>query len=307
MSGQVPRPRELFFPVLKVLASIPRGCIGVRSASGSATGSRLTAEQRAVRLPSGQSLKYRHRIGWCLTTLKNAGLVERPERGTRAITPAGLGFLDEHPNGLSREEQLELARRASKGEAKGDDGRDVSEGVSEEAAQTPEERIDAAVREHHDAVAEELLDAIRSASPAFFEDLVLEVLHAAGYGTRRTDLQRVGGSGDGGIDGIISLDRLGLEKVYVQAKRYSAGNTVGRPAIQGFVGALHGRHANAGVFITSSSFSHEARQYAESVPVNVVLLDGRELAQLMIELGVGVNERRTIHIVDFDSDYFSEG
>ena len=239
--------------------------------------------------------------------LKNAGLVASPERGVRAITPAGRAFLDQHPNGLSREEQLELVRRANEGaRAEKEESDPALVESAEEAEQTPEERIDAAVREHHDAIAQALLDAIRAAPPSFFEQLVLDVLHAAGYGTSRTDLQRVGGSGDGGIDGIISLDRLGLEKVYVQAKRYAEGNTVGRPAIQGFFGALAGRRAKNGVFITTSSFTAEARAFAESVSDSIVLVDGLKLAQLMIEYCVGVSRRRTVQLVELDSDYFSE-
>ena len=140
--------------------------------------------------------------------------------------------------------------------------------------------------------------------PGFFEILVLDLLHAMGYGTRRDDLRRVGGSGDGGIDGIITLDKLGLEKVYVQAKRWT--NTVGRPDIQAFYGALAGRHARKGVFITTSTYSREATEFADSVSDSIVLVDGRLLANLMIEHRVGVDHERTIRIPRLDSDYFDD-
>lgn len=150
--------------------------------------------------------------------------------------------------------------------------------------------------------ARELLDVVGSSTPKFFESLVLDLLHAMGYGTNRSDLQRVGGSGDGGIDGIISLDRLGLEKVYVQAKRWQ--NTVGRPEIQGFYGALAGQRANKGVFITTSSFTPQAVDFARSVE-RIVLVDGTRLAELMIEHAVGVTHR-VIKVAKLDSDYFED-
>jgi len=147
-----------------------------------------------------------------------------------------------------------------------------------------------------------LIDSILSASPRFFENLVLDLLHAMGYGTSRTDLQRVGGTGDEGIDGIISLDRLGLEKVYVQAKRWQ--NSVGRPDVQGFYGALRGQRANKGVFITTSAFTAQAIDFAGSIE-GLVLVDGQRLAALLIEHGVGV-ANRAVSVPKLDSDYFEE-
>ena len=168
--------------------------------------------------------------------------------------------------------------------------------------QSPEERIDLAVKEIEKAVARELLDRILQAPPEFFEELVLELLHKLGYGTSETDLQRVGGSGDAGIDGIISLDKLGFEKVYVQAKRWQG--SVGRPEVQGFFGALAGRRAKKGVFITTSSFTREALDYGAQVSENVVLIDGARLTSLMIEYGVGVTHHRVIRLPRVDGDYF---
>jgi restriction system protein len=170
---------------------------------------------------------------------------------------------------------------------------------------SPDELIDSAARELHDSLSRDLLEQIAAGSPTQFEQLVLDVLHAMGYGAKQSDLERTGASGDGGIDGIITLDRLGLEKVYVQAKRWTSG-TVGRPEIQKFFGALAGRRATRGVFITASTFSGEAKDYARQVSDSIVLIDGCRLASLMIEYGVGVTVQRTIKIAKIDSDYFED-
>jgi len=167
---------------------------------------------------------------------------------------------------------------------------------------SPEERLESALDEIRGAVTAEILDLLSRVSPGYFETIVLDVLHRMGYGTSRADVQRVGGSGDGGIDGVISLDRLGLEKVYVQAKRWQS--VVGRPEVQGFFGALAGQRANKGVFITTSSFTPQALEFAKSVE-RMVLVDGNRLAQLMIDHEVGVASR-AIRLPRIDSDYFSE-
>lgn len=166
---------------------------------------------------------------------------------------------------------------------------------------SPDERIDAAIEEIRGTIAAELLDQILQKSPAFFERLVLDLLHALGYGNSEEDLQRVGAAGDGGIDGIISLDRLGFEKVYVQAKRWQ--KPVGRPEIQAFFGALAGRRAKKGVFITTSSFTREAREFEGQVAETVVLIDGGRLTGLMIDHGVGVTHR-AVRLPKIDADYF---
>ena len=159
-----------------------------------------------------------------------------------------------------------------------------------------------AVAELRRAVAAELLETLARVSPSFFETIVLDLLHRMGYGASRADLQRVGGAGDGGIDGVISLDKLGLEKVYVQAKRWQG--TVGRPEVQGFYGALAGQRANKGVFITTSGYTAQAIDFARSVE-RVVLVDGQRLVELMMDHEVGVSAR-TIRIPKIDSDYFDE-
>jgi restriction system protein len=167
---------------------------------------------------------------------------------------------------------------------------------------SPDDRLEQAVSELRHGVVAEVLDQLSRVSPTYFETVVLDVLHKLGYGTSRADLTRVGRSGDGGIDGVISLDRLGLEKVYVQAKRWQS--SVGRPEVQAFYGALAGQRANRGVFITTSSFSIQAVEFAGSVE-RVVLVDGRKLAELMIEFEVGITSR-SVRIPKVDSDYFEE-
>ena len=169
-------------------------------------------------------------------------------------------------------------------------------------SQSPDDRLETALQEIRASVAGEVLELLAKVDPKYFESIVLDLLHKMGYGTNRSDLQRVGGSGDGGIDGIISLDRLGLEKVYVQAKRWQ--NSVGRPDVQGFYGALAGQRANKGVFITTSSFTQQAIDFARSVE-KIVLVDGIRLAELMIDFEVGVSSR-LVKIPKLDSDYFEE-
>jgi restriction system protein len=174
--------------------------------------------------------------------------------------------------------------------------------TSESAVASPDDRLGEALSELRSSVALELLESLAAVSPSFFETIVLDLLHRMGYGANRADLQRVGGSGDGGIDGVISLDKLGLEKVYVQAKRWQG--TVGRPEVQAFYGALAGQRANKGVFITTSGYTAQAIGFAKSVE-RVVLVDGSRLVELMIDHEVGVFAR-TVKIPKIDSDYFDE-
>jgi restriction system protein len=174
--------------------------------------------------------------------------------------------------------------------------------VADRATISPDDRLEQALAELREGVATDLLELLSQVSPAYFETIVLDLLHKLGYGTSRADLLRVGRSGDGGIDGVISLDRLGLEKVYVQAKRWQS--SVGRPEVQAFYGALAGQRANRGVFITTSTFTQQAVDFAGSVE-RIVLVDGSKLAELMIEYEVGVASR-AMRIPKIDSDYFEE-
>ena len=241
-----------------------------------------------------------------LTIASNVpGLSQSRERGTWQLTDAGRTFLANHPNAINDEDIEKIAKVPPDSRLTTDPDSPAPTTPQQTPVDggSPDERIDQAIGELNDSVASELLDMIGQSSPTFFEHLVLDLLHALGYGTSRVDLQRVGGSSDGGIDGVISLDRLGLEKVYVQAKRWQ--NNVGRPEIQGFFGALAGRRAKKGVFITTSAFTREARDYSNQVSDSIVLVDGARLARLMIEHGVGVTHR-PLKIAQVDSDYFDD-
>ena len=182
------------------------------------------------------------------------------------------------------------------------DVRQLEQESVQDSVATPDDRLERALTDLRDTTAEDLLETIGRNSPKFFEMLVLDLIHAMGYGASRADLQHAGRSGDGGIDGIISLDRLGLEKVFVQAKRWQ--NPVGPESVQAFYGALEGRRANKGVFITTSSFTSGAIEFASLIE-KIVLIDGARLAELMIEYGVGVSHR-LVKIPKIDSDYFEE-
>ena len=263
----------------------------------------LSEVQRTERLANLPHLRYRHRSGWALSMLKAAGYVDSPEPGIWRITDRGRNLLARYPDGFDTETAREVIREGRR-EIQGEDASDDSPlgEVGATIQQTPDERIDTALGEIHRLVAEELLDKIAQAPPVFFEDLVLDLLHALGYGASEEDLERVGHSGDGGIDGVISLDKLGFERVYVQAKRWQG--SVGRPEVQAFYGALAGRRARKGVFITTSGFTREAREFGSQMADSIVLIDGPRLTSLMIENGVGVTHYRVLRLPRVDDDYF---
>ncbi len=299
----IPTYDQFIEPLLRFLAQKHDGVSTAETYNAMANEVSLSEAEREQLLPSRRQPVYQNRIGWAHDRLKRAGLSQSLKRGTWQLTDAGRAFVSEHPSALAEAQVSKIAKVPPDSRlAEGDTEKGPAEPVSPERA-SPDERIEEALGELNDSLASELLDLIARASPSSFEHLVLDVLHALGYGTSRLDLQHVGGSSDGGIDGVISLDRLGLEKVYVQAKRWQ--NSVGRPEIQGFFGALAGRRAKKGVFITTSAFTREAREYAAQVSDSIVLVNGSRLAQLMIEYGVGVTHR-PLKIAHIDGDYFDE-
>lgn len=263
----------------------------------------LSEAQRTERLANLPHLRYRHRSGWGLSMLKAAGYVDSPSLEIWRITDRGRDLLARYPDGFDKETGRRVIREGRSQIQGKDADDDSSTGIGEVTVQhTPDERIDAALEEIHRSVAQELLDKITQVPPAFFEELVLDVLHALGYGASEEDIERVGHSGDGGIDGVISLDKLGFERVYIQAKRWQG--SVGRPEVQAFYGALAGRRARKGVFITTSSFTREARDFASQVADSIVLIEGPRLTSLMIEHGVGVTHYRVLRLPRVDGDYF---
>ncbi len=267
----------------------------------------LTDEHRAVVIPSGQE-QWVNRGAWALSYLTRAGAIERTARAHYRITEAGKKLLAENPDGITEKHLRALSGienaphtwKASPRQA----AAPAVEGDEIETVLDPREQIDAGVARIEADVAAQLLMRLHGQEPVFFEEAVLQLLLAMGYGGAEGSATRTQLSGDGGIDGIVDQDALGLSRIYVQAKRYAPDNIVGRPAIQAFFGALAGNQANQGVFITTSRFSAEARGYATSVPTRIVLIDGERLARLMIRYEVGVQVRQTIKIVELDEDFF---
>ena len=267
----------------------------------------LSETDRAVLIPSGQE-QWKNRGNWALSYLARAGAVERPSRGRYVITEVGRGLLEAHPNGMTEKDlrsvpgydSPRLAQKAAADAAPAT----PAPVVEERTELDPDEQIENGIARIHADVADQLLTRIQAQDPEFFEKAVLDLLMAMGYGGAEGSATRTQLSRDGGIDGIIDQDALGLSRIYVQAKRYASDNTVGRPAIQEFVGALAGNAASQGVFLTTSRFSVDAQRYADQVQVRIVLVDGVKLSRLMIRYGVGVQVRRTVQIVDVDEDFF---
>lgn len=313
MSTTVPTYDQFIDPLFRVLERHPDGLSTAKAHDLVADEVGLTQRQRDEILPSGRQAYYKNRIGWAFDRLKRAGAAESVTRGHWALTQEGREFIEAHPQPLNEHEVGELSRvetadtvlvRLSEGEIGSLE--EASEARSQAERLTPEEAIESSVDQLHESVSRELLQHILDAPPEFFERLVLDVLLAMGYGADRRSLTHVGGVNDGGIDGIITLDRLGLEKVYIQAKRWARENKVGRPDLQGFYGALASRKANKGVFITTSAFTEPAREFAAQVSDGIVLVDGPMLTRLMIEFGVGVSTQRVVRIVQVDTDYFED-
>lgn len=269
----------------------------------------LTAEERQILIPSGQE-QYRNRGTWALSYLSRAGAVERPARGHYRITDTGRTLLASRLAGVTEKDLRDLYGDRGSPRARKATPTAVTAGpaapfeIDEASALDPDEQIAAGVARIMSDVADQLLTRIMGREPVFFEQAVLDLLLAMGYGGAEGSATRTQLSNDGGIDGIIDQDALGLSRIYVQAKRYAADSVIGRPAIQAFVGALAGQQANQGVFITTSRFSADATTYAAQVPARIVLIDGDRLTRLMIRYGVGVQVKRTIKIVEIDEDFF---
>ena len=268
----------------------------------------LTERDLSAELPSGRAKTFNNRVGWATTYLYRTGLLERPRRSTYRITERGTTVLESHPARVDLKVLAEFEEFHEFRRAKSDARTSATPPVavaepSTDSGHTPEEQIDSAYRSLRAALAADLLDRIHEQTPAFFEQLVLDVLRGMGYGGAHDGaVEKLGQSGDEGVDGVIREDELGLDLIYVQAKRWK--NPVGRPEIQKFFGALHGKRATKGVFITTSSFSSEAGTYAESVTPRVILIDGAYLTRLMIEYDVGVTVARTYRLKRIDLDYF---
>jgi restriction system protein len=266
---------------------------------------KLSTEDRQQLLGSGQQTVIRNRAGWARTYLKKAGLIESTRRGFFRITDRGHSVLASKPGRVDVNYLEQFPEFVAFRELRHERRDEAVVPVTVSTDATPEEALDGAYARLRLDLEGDLLDLVKSASPSFFERLVVELLVRMGYGGTLQDAgQAVGKSGDGGIDGIIKEDRLGLDVIYIQAKRWDS--TVGRPEIQKFAGALQGHRARKGVFITTSSFSADALEFAARIDSTIVLIDGPALAKYMIDHNVGVSLARSYEIKKIDSDYFSE-
>ena len=265
----------------------------------------LDPSERAELLPSGQQGIFKNRLGWACTYMKKAGLLTAPKRGTFKITDRGLQALAANPPRIDNRYLEQFPEFMDFREASRPSNVPAELPETMPSRATPEETIELAHQGLRAQLGQELLTRILACSPSFFEQLVVELLVKMGYGGSRRDAgERIGQTGDGGIDGIIKEDRLGLDTIFIQAKRLQG--TVGRPEIQKFVGALQGQRARKGVFITTSSYTADARDYVSRIDTKVVLIDGQQLSGLMIDFDVGVSVAASYLVKRVDSDYFEE-
>lgn len=307
---EMPTWEEFMIPTLQVLSD---GAVQHRRdfQPSVADLTQLTAEQRAEMLPTGTQLKYQNRIGWGASFLTNVGALERPKRGHYQITDIGRQLLRQFPQGVWERDLTALGAdpsspvrpyQATVTRTKPTEA--VAKIEAEASTMTPIEQVQSGIERIHNEISTELLERLQGKHPGFFEQAVVGLLLAMGYGGTTGTGSVTQLSNDGGIDGVIDQDILGLNRVYIQAKRYADGNTVGRPDLQAFVGALAGK-ADSGVFITTSRFSNGARSYADNVPTRIILIDGARLTALMIRYGVGVQVEETYKVVKIDEDFFA--
>ena len=270
----------------------------------------LTEEERREMLPSGQQAIFQNRVAWASTYLRKSALLESTRRGVFRITERGIGVLKQNPSEINVRylkqfpEFIEFNSQ-KKDENRGESDSEIRDNSIVVDERTPEESLEHSYQRIRNELAVELLSQIKGCTPSFFEKLVVELLVKMGYGGSLKDAgESVGKSGDGGIDGIIKEDRLGLDTIYIQAKRWEG--TVGRPELQKFAGALQGHRARKGVFLTTSYFSKEAHEYVSLIDSKIVLIDGVTLANLMIDYDLGVSKFAVYEIKKVDSDYFNE-
>lgn len=268
----------------------------------------LSTEERNELLPSGSQAVFNNRVGWARSYLKQAGLLSSPKRGFFTITPKGAALLAKNPERVDislLEQYPEFLEFRNRKKDKGENEKPEETSAVSASSQTPEDALASAYSTLRKDLESEILSSVKEASPSFFERLVVDLLVRMGYGGNRQDAGKaLGKSGDGGIDGIINEDRLGLDVIFIQAKRWES--TVGRPEIQKFAGALQGQRARKGVFITTSSFTKEAQEYASLIESKIILIDGDHLSRLMAEHNIGVSTVGQYEVKKLDSDYFNE-
>lgn len=268
----------------------------------------ITDEERKELLASGNQAIFDNRVGWAKTYLKKAGLLDSPKRATFVITQIGLDTLKKNPDRVDAKYLRQFpAFLEFQNASRNDNETEEETTVIAVSEQTPEENLDKAYQRIRKSLASELLQNVVDLSPIFFERLVVELLVKMGYGGSIKDAGKaIGKSGDEGIDGTIKEDKLGLDIIYIQAKRWKPGNVVGRPELHKFVGALAGQGAKKGIFITTSNFTKEALDYTPKNETKIVLIDGEQLAQLMIDCNLGCTTQQIYELKKIDSDYFGE-
>lgn len=301
----IPIYQTLMLPVLK-LASDGKEHKFSQAVEELADEFDLTAEERNELLPSGSQAVFNNRVGWARSYLKQAGLLASPKRGFFAITPKGTELLETNPTKVDTsvlEQYPEFIEFKNRKKDKSENESQSEPSSEQESILTPEDALASAYKKLRSALESEILSSVKESSSSFFERVVVDLLVTMGYGGNRQDAGKaLGKSGDGGIDGIINEDRLGLDVIYIQAKRWEG--SVGRPEIQKFAGALQGQRARKGVFITTSSFTNEAREYASLIESKIILIDGEHLSSLMAEHNVGVSIVGQYEIKKLNSDYF---
>lgn len=307
----VPQFQEFMRPVLLVLQD---GSARTRQDVLAATvnSMQLSEDDLAEKLRGGGS-RARSRAHWAIEYLAQAGALERPKRGVLQITSVGHELLTEYPNGFRVKALRHLpgfqewdrrTKEGAKARRQGDSRATSNDEVGSEGS--PLEKLIEAVDDLDQATASQLVQRLREQEPEFLERAVIKLMHAMGYGGSEDDGEHLGRSHDGGLDGVIRQDALGIERIYLQAKRYAAGNTVGAGAIREFVGALTGVGASGGVFITTSGFSNDAVKYVERLSPRVILIDGPQLGRLMVQYEVGVAITQTLRVTEVDENFFDE-
>lgn len=303
----VPDYQTLMLPVLEVTKDGHEHTIQEVS-EAVANALALTDEERSEMLPSNKQRKLVNRVSWAKIYMARAGLIDSVSRGKFKIAQRGKELLESHPSKIDLNtlghypEFMDFLKGTSA--SKGLSNKPTN-GTQEPVLQTPQELLESSYQALHEQIAADLLERISKSTPGFFERLVIDLLVAMGYGGSKADAARaIGKPGDDGIDGIIKEDRLGLDAVYIQAKRWKG--TVGRPDVQSFAGSLEGQRARKGIFITTSQFSSDAKEYVKRIEKKIILIDGEELANLSLEFGIGVEPVSTYKIQKIDSDYFEE-
>lgn len=302
---------SLMLPLLKLVDESGEGITRKELAAKMAEHFKLSEEERKeTYLKSGYN-RFKSRIGWASLYLVQAGLLERPGKGVLSITEEGKKILATKPDSIDKKFLLQFPPfkewHSNLRKSKTKENQKPPSEASFTPEDTPEERINSAYEELFNTLKQEILERVLNSSPEFFEKLVVELLPAIGYGSSLEGSgKHLGKSGDGGIDGVIREDKLGLDVIYIQAKKYAKDKTVGRPDIQKFVGSLEGRRTNKGVFFTTASFSQGAVNYAKDVSHRLILIDGEQLAELMIKYEVGIRPEHVIELKKIDEDFFDD-